>query len=101
MELEGAIFVRINKEQAHSYFSKLTQNIDLSDLQKYGEAFREYMKYRAENYDDLDDEMKELYNKTFNSLLEEAKENLDKSTDSVEKRKGIRLYKIFTALWEN
>ena len=38
MELEGAIFVMINKEQAHSYFSKLTQNIDLSDLQKYGEA---------------------------------------------------------------
>lgn len=83
----------INKDQAHGYFYKLAKGVDLSNMHKFKEVFMEYMKYLAENYINLDDEMKEVYDKSTSAMLEAVKVELDKSPESIEKRESIRLYK--------
>jgi hypothetical protein len=81
----------ISKKEITEKLRELLSKKSISDEEQLNNALQQFLIYLFENYDQLDDEAKDLCDKTTNSLLENAKTNIYKLPESVEKRKLIRI----------
>lgn len=83
----------ISKEEAKNIFQEKILALGSTDEASIDKALREYILFLAENYDELEDDLKKSYDETLKAMLETAKENLGGMKDSIQKRKGMRMYK--------
>ncbi|HYE09730.1 MAG TPA: hypothetical protein VEF53_06080 [Patescibacteria group bacterium] len=86
----------ISKEVASNMLKEKILILGSTDEATIGKAFHEHLHFLAENYHELEDDLKKFYDDTMTKMLDTAKSNIDNLEDSIAKRQGIRMYKQAT-----